>query len=408
MSWLLVSGAMLSGVQFKDMFKIIERYTIMNILIRRRKNPRKYLTSVQKSRIFKKNERGNKMNNHIELPEKAERKRKILGEAVDAFRKETNLNAEIVFPPALMGWQKIDAALRLEAEGRTIDYWVEVKPTLNDAVVGRLAHYFKENPGRWLVVTRHAPDHLARKMRDLKIQFMDTVGNAYINQPPFLIFMHGNRPPREMFRVAEKGVFRRAGLKVVFVLLCKRELEGAPYREIADAAYVALGTVGTVLKDLVRQGFMLDKGKHGRALTNKKELLDRWTAAYAEWLRPKGLIGRYATDRPGFWPETDLRGYGAQWGGETAASRLTHYLRPEIITIYARRPVNDLVLDFKLHREREGKIEIRERFWKLEAERNMVPPILVYADLLATTDTRNVETARIIYDRFIQRHLGEG
>jgi hypothetical protein len=65
------------------------------------------------------------------------------------------------------------------------------------------------------------------------------------------------------------------------------------------------------------------------------------------------------------------------------------------------------VLDFKLHREKEGKIEIRERFWKLEAERDMVPSILVYADLLATTDTRNVETARIVYDRFIQRHLGE-
>ncbi|MEK6335740.1 MAG: type IV toxin-antitoxin system AbiEi family antitoxin [Acidobacteriota bacterium] len=33
----------------------------------------------------------------------------------------------------------------------------------------------------------------------------------------------------------------------------------------------------------------------------------------------------------------------------------------------------------------------------------MAPPLLVYADLLMTADDRNLETAEMIYDRYISR-----
>jgi hypothetical protein len=52
---------------------------------------------------------------------------------------------------------------------------------------------------------------------------------------------------------------------------------------------------------------------------------------------------------------------------------------------------------------------LRERFWEFEnngQDKDLVPPLLVYADLLATTDTRNVETAKLIYDEYLKRYLG--
>jgi hypothetical protein len=37
------------------------------------------------------------------------------------------------------------------------------------------------------------------------------------------------------------------------------------------------------------------------------------------------------------------------------------------------------------------------------AEKGLVPPLLIYADLMATGDARAIEAAEIIYDKYIAR-----
>ena len=188
----------------------------------------------------------------------------------------------------------------------------------------------------------------------------------------------------------------------------RRELENATYREIAEAANVALGTVAGVMKALTKQGFLVEFPKEQRKLKRKKELLGMWTIAYAEKLRQKILIGRYTANTPTFWERLDLHPFGAQWGGEVAANKMTHYLKPELITVYTRKPINELILTQKLRKDETGPVELRERFWKFETDENiLVPPLLVYADLLATAETRNIESARVIYDEFLDRPLRE-
>ncbi|MDI6807438.1 MAG: type IV toxin-antitoxin system AbiEi family antitoxin [Candidatus Eisenbacteria bacterium] len=350
------------------------------------------------------------MNTSQEPREEDESGQEFLLDALDAFRRETHLNVERCQGDIAADGRQIDTMIRLKAQQREIRFCVEMKTGVTDTVIGRLAHQFEEYSGKWLVVTPHVPQRLARKLRDLNIQFMDTVGNAYINEPPIFIFINGNKPQRRLQLTSEEGMLGRAGLHVVFALLCKRELENAPYRDIAEVADVALGTVAAVVKDLLRQGYMIEKQEGGRKLTRKKELLDKWTIAYAERVRRKTLIGRYTAIRPEFWQDVDLVPYDAQWGGEVAADRMVHYVRPEIVTIYARRPLNDLLLALKLRKNQEGHVELRQRFWKFELNelrRDLVPPLLVYADLLATADVRNVETARMIYNEYLQKHLKE-
>ena len=150
------------------------------------------------------------------------------------------------------------------------------------------------------MITRHVPQQLAKKLRDLEIQFIDTVGNAYINDPPTFIFIYGNKPWRPFLPIIEEGLLGRAGLHVVFAFLYKRKLLNATYRDIATNTQVVLGTVAGVMKDLATQGYLIDVNNDRRRFIRKKELFDKWITAYAEKLRPKKLLRQIQSDQTGF------------------------------------------------------------------------------------------------------------
>jgi hypothetical protein len=332
----------------------------------------------------------------------------IVDDAINAFHRATGFKIEKGITQLPVGAHRIDTTLRLKTDDRTVEYWVEIKTTLTDTVVGRIAHQIEDNQAKWLIITRHVPQQLAKKLHDLNIQFIDTVGNAYINDPPTFIFIHGNKPQRPFLPTAGEGLLGRAGIHVVFALLCKHELLNATYREIATHAQVALGTVAGVMKDLAAQGYLIDINDDQRRFIRKKALLDKWITAYVEKLRHKKLLGRYKATKADFWLQAEITHLDAQWGGEVAAHRLTRYIKPEMITIYTRKPINNLILDLKLRQDKNGDVEIRERFWKFENpdfDKTIVPPLLVYADLLATGDTRNIETAKKLYDDYLQRYI---
>jgi hypothetical protein len=94
----------------------------------------------------------------------------------------------------------------------------------------------------------------------------------------------------------------------------------------------------------------------------------------------------------------------AYWGGEPAAEKLTRYLKPAQFTIYAREPIAKLVATARLRADAVGNVEVLETFWNFETDKDfpdVVPPVLAYADLLATHDGRNAEAARMIYEQRI-------
>jgi hypothetical protein len=233
---------------------------------------------------------------------------------------------------------------------------------------------------------------------------------VYLNEPPLLVYIKGQGPPKALRKARLTRAFQPTGLKVIFAFLCKPELTNLPYREIARAAAVALGTVGWIVTDLKDLGFWLDTDKHGRGLTQKEKLLERWAAAYAEQLRPKLLIGRFAAPDVEWWKRARLRDFNAYWGGEVAAARLTDYLKPAFVTIYAREAPAKLQLMNKLKEHAQGNTEILKAFWNSECDwidNELAHPFLVYADLLATAEPRNIEVARIIHDNQLAGLIGK-
>jgi len=192
-----------------------------------------------------------------------------------------------------------------------------------------------------------------------------------------------------------------AGLKVVFALLCRQELADAPFRAIAQTAHVALGTVAWVLDDLTRLGHLLIMGKRGRKLIRKQQLLERWVGTFPNQLRPKLLLGRYTAPKPEWWEHARIGDFRAYWGAEIAAARLTGYLKPQFTTLYIRDTAGRFLAANRLRTDPNGNVEILKAFWDTTCDwtnPEIVHPLLVYTDLLATGDTRNLETARRIYD----------
>jgi hypothetical protein len=89
-----------------------------------------------------------------------------------------------------------------------------------------------------------------------------------------------------------------------------------------------------------------------------------------------------------------------------AAQKLTGYLTAETLTIYARQNPTKLITEQRLRADVNGNIEILDAFWNPDLDarnehEDVVPPLLAYADLMTTTDSRNLETAKLIYDRYI-------
>ena len=145
-------------------------------------------------------------------------------------------------------------------------------------------------------------------------------------------------------------------------------------------------------------------------MIRRKELLNRWVTMYPDQLRPKNIVGRYDAPNIDWWKNEELTDFTAYWGGEIAAAKLTKYLKPQIVIIYVKGEPGRLLLKHRIKKEPNGSIEILRAFWSFEYELefgNLVHPILIYADLLATGDMRNIETAEIIYEKELTRFIRE-
>lgn len=299
--------------------------------------------------------------------------------------------------------RRIDAVVNLV--GVKVRLLAEVKPRLTRANL-LLALMGRKPEEKLLLVTDYVNPVMAEELRNKGIEFIDAAGNAYINEPPVYVYVKGNKQVEELPKRAKSRAFQATGLKVLFAFLRRAELLNAPYREIARAADVALGTVGWVLTDLKDGGYLVDMGKRGRRLRQKKQLVDRWVTAYPEVLRPKLIRGRYMADNDYWWKNTDIREFHACWGGEVAAAKLTRYLKPEFITVYVTDRPEKLLIKNKLKKDPDGNVEILDAFWET-GDKELAPPLLIYADLVATGDARNIETARMIYEKELAGLIGE-
>ncbi|MGI4826609.1 MAG: type IV toxin-antitoxin system AbiEi family antitoxin [Janthinobacterium lividum] len=333
----------------------------------------------------------------------------LLEEAVQALEMQTEGRVKICTKTHNTREPGYDAKIELELHGQTIGFLAEIKHVdrrlalaqikeqLDRAIRGDFEGYLP------LLIAPFLTETMADECKRLNLPFVDTAGNLFLRTETTLLFITGRPRPDHHGRRINQAT-NPAGMKLTFALLCKPDLVAQPYRRIAAVAQVALGTVGPVLDDLEIRGFLRRNPTKTARLQRKEELLQDWVVQYPGTLRAKLNRRRYTADRERLLA-LNLESLNAYWGGEPAADFLTGYLKPEKFTMYVRNPVREVLIQGRMRLDPEGNIDILDAFWNTELDYNnarLAPPIIVYADLMMTGDPRNLETAKLVYDRYLK------
>lgn len=328
----------------------------------------------------------------------------IINEAIERLEKTTGIKGKWKQP-----YPDRDGELDLYWNGYELHTFLEVKKELRGyQLAGILKQAQKYRP--LMVVAERIFPTLKETLRENSIGYLDTAGNIYLPTEKHVIWIEGNKPIKVEKMVTNRA-FTKTGLRTVFYLLLNKDAINLPYRVLAQATGVALGNINNVIGGLKEAGFVLPLDEKRMQLQNKKELLERWMVGYHETLKPTLHIGNFR-----FWKDENFftreplmeKVEETVWGGEPAAEALTDYLTPEILTVYTEKPRAVIMPKWTIIPDEKGNVKIYQKFWK-HAEwdaKKLAPPLLVYADLMMTHEPRCIETAEMIYDKYLKDELG--
>lgn len=328
----------------------------------------------------------------------------ILRDALKAFQETTARPATITATELRLPQGVADAEVQLDEGTRLI---VEIKYALKPTTLGHAVAQLQRFGRPGLLVTRHVAPPMAERLKQLDVPFLDTVGNAYLRTPKMLIYVTGRKPKQPAPTEHTVRAFRPTGLKVIFAILCVPELTQAPYRKVAAEAGVALGTVGWTFYDLRQLGYFRPTRRRGGIIEKRDQLIDAWVEAYPQQLRPRLRPRRFRVKEIDWWKTEDLTKLDMWLGQEPAAALLTRHLRPELITVYGDKHFDALARKIQPVKDDHGNLEVLQKFWNFKPatawtkDYPVIPPLLIYADLVATGDARNLEAAKMIREQFI-------
>jgi len=299
--------------------------------------------------------------------------------------------------------------IRLNNKLETLEVEIKNELRVNRFPVSLMYHQDEKMPQ--LLISNYIPMPLKQELKTRKINYLEAAGNCFIQTSQLFIYIN-DQQVTDIRVPAEGKLWKVAGLKFLFVILRLPELLNAPYRDIAEEAGIALGSIGGMLEELTNEGYLKDVTKNGPKIAfieNRDRLIDRWAEAYRANLRPKQMIGNFRfLDKhdANYWEGLGKPNF--KWGAENAAAILTKYIRPEKFTIYSRASRLELIRQLKLVPDPAGQVELLQQFWpddehqENEDLKTTVPPLLVYADLITNFDSRNREAAERIKKSYLE------
>ncbi len=266
-----------------------------------------------------------------------------------------------------------------------------------------------------LIAADYITPNAKMQLKEKKINYLDSFGNAYLNLQNLKLYIEqGNAKP-----VISKHstLFTQSGGQVIFNLLKNPELINATQRFLAHISNVSLGSVSNIIQGLIEEGYVVKWNKEQKyQLVNKEALLEKWVITFNEKILPAHKVGRFSFSKTNkdHW-KNQLMHPNVLWSGEPAAALVTDYLNPEKFSMFTHLPKAEIIKDLRLLPDEKGEITIYEPFW-LESDtmerlvnymnhQNAVHPLIIYAELIYNGESRNMETAQLIYNEYIQPNL---
>lgn len=250
------------------------------------------------------------------------------------------------------------------------------------------------------------PAKRAQKLRDEGVNYLDTAGNAYLDFPGLQVFRETLATPMvdPVRKPPAGGVFNVSAVRVGLQLLLDPPLVGSNLRHMAVLAGVSAPSAKFALDAFKADGWVVETDKRGRRLVDREGFLRKWAESYNLRYRPKHALGRYAKGPNSI----SLDGFGACWGGENAADRLTHNLKFTEQVLYSHsKKIGPLLAKNRLKPDSRGEVEVVEACWGMEQQepQDTAPAFVVFADLLNTRDPRCIEVAERIFETILRDRL---
>jgi hypothetical protein len=334
-----------------------------------------------------------------------------------------NRNIDFIYDAAMQLEKNISIPVTIKSTGlendaflviKNFNFIVEAKSEIRAANKGVILSQIKELQSKatksLILIAKFIASDIALELKEKAINYLDISGNAFISINDFIIYITGKKL-KKIEKTNPSRAFQEAGIKLIFNFLTNPEDLQLPYRELAQQTGIAIGSVSNIINELEDLNFILKSGKK-RILKNKKELLNRWIVSYHDILRPrlfKRKMRFHGNSDYTNWKRIELftdKEYSTLWGGEPGGAILTNFLKPSLFTIYTLLSWQECAKIAGLIPDESGDIEILQIFWsKLgprEKDMAIVPRVLIYADLISSGLSRNIETAEIIFDNELQ------
>ena len=300
----------------------------------------------------------------------------------------------------------VDGELEMLINNLNLQMLVEIKKDVKNHQLFNLIESNRKYDNFLLVAEKLYPK-VKKELRENHINYLETNGNTYINKENLFLYIDTNKTIKNQQGKGNRA-FTKTGLKVVFHFLLDPQLINYTQRDIADITNVALGNIPLIINGLLENNFILKLNKKEYIINNFEELLNKWITEFQQTLKPTIFKQRFRfQNRNQDWRELQFDTEKTVWGGEPAGDIITNHLRPEEFIIYTKETTNDLIVNHRLLPDNEGEIWVYDKFWKtkINNKNNIAPKELVYADLILNDDKRSKETAKLIFDEYIQPNL---
>lgn len=283
-------------------------------------------------------------------------------------------------------------------------FFVEIKKDVKNHQLFNILNY-KNKLINFLLVAEKLYPKVKKELRENRVNYLEGNGNVYINTDNLCLYIDANEATKTR---KEKGnrAFTKTGLKVIFQFLLKPKLINQTQREIAEVTNVALGNIPLIINGLLETNLIVRLNKNEYLINNYEELLNKWITEFEQTLKPTLFKQRFRFQKKDKdWKTLQLNTDKTVWGGEPAGEIITNHLRPEKFTLYTKETTKDLILNYKILPDDNGEITVYDMFWDNDYNTNTAPNELVYTDLMITDDKRCKETAKLIFNEYIEPNL---
>ena len=298
--------------------------------------------------------------------------------------------------------KNIDLVIEINKEKIYVEEKYEVRPNQVQQIHKQAQLYAGET---FLLASNYITPNAKELLKEYRINYLDSGGNLYLKLKKRIILIEGRyvQSPSEIYK---NRAFTKVGAKLIFTFLRRPNYVNLNYRSLSVVSTCSLGSISKIIDHLKEEQFIITLPDKKLKLVQKEKLMNKWVEVLSQQLLPSMLIGTYNFANKRKWYEIDIKQKsGYKWGGEVAASILTQSLKPQEYTIYTSKKSNEVIRALKLIPDMGGELKVYQEFWNdgsIGMYTDTVDPILIYGELIATSDSRNIEVANEIKQRYFK------